>query len=417
VPGVIPLRAPALPGTGASGSILRLSLVAQRAHPLALALPAIAVFFLHSLTMSSTFIDDSYIFYRYAEHWADGHGPVYNIGEYVEGYSSLLWTGLLTLSINLNLSPERVGPLWGVLSAILSLILLAEFAKRLLPQYPFAWVLIPLSSAISTGFSFYPLTGMDTALFSLVLLTAVFGAVEATKDSKNVPACAFALAALALVRAEGFIYALAIVGVLGLLVATKRVPFSWGRYPQLTLPLAVTVAGMLAFRIHYYGEWAPATVTAKGWLIPAIEAALTSSLKDVSPLVNGMKHGIKYESFIVLVALVPMAILLVRSTRRSGHAQHWLAPSRPNHCQPYVRYRSLRRLDATSSSARAGMAASYVAHRVDGSPIATRSQASRWASCARRPCKLHSATRSLRIRSADRLTTALPFDFTAGDWA
>jgi arabinofuranosyltransferase len=36
--------------------------------------------------------DDGFISFRYAQNLAEGRGLVYNAGEYVEGYTNLLWT-------------------------------------------------------------------------------------------------------------------------------------------------------------------------------------------------------------------------------------------------------------------------------------------------------------------------------------
>ena len=36
-------------------------------------------------------LDDAYITFRYSQHFAQGMGAVYNIGERVEGYTSFLW--------------------------------------------------------------------------------------------------------------------------------------------------------------------------------------------------------------------------------------------------------------------------------------------------------------------------------------
>src|SRR5262245_28030247 len=41
--------------------------------------------------------EDAYITFRFAEHWAHGLGPVYNVGERVMGFSSPLWTAWLAL--------------------------------------------------------------------------------------------------------------------------------------------------------------------------------------------------------------------------------------------------------------------------------------------------------------------------------
>ena len=40
--------------------------------------------------------DDAFISFRYARNLLDGHGLVFNPGEYVEGYSNFLWILELT---------------------------------------------------------------------------------------------------------------------------------------------------------------------------------------------------------------------------------------------------------------------------------------------------------------------------------
>ena len=52
--------------------------------------------------------EDAYITFRYAAHWAHGFGPVYNAGERVWGFSSPLWTLLLTLAAALRLGVGRI---------------------------------------------------------------------------------------------------------------------------------------------------------------------------------------------------------------------------------------------------------------------------------------------------------------------
>ncbi len=42
-------------------------------------------------------VDDMFIFLRYAENAANGDGLVFNLGERVEGFSSVTWTLLLTV--------------------------------------------------------------------------------------------------------------------------------------------------------------------------------------------------------------------------------------------------------------------------------------------------------------------------------
>ena len=55
--------------------------------------------------------DDAFISFRYARNLLEGHGLVFNPGEYVEGYSNFLWTLELALLWALfDLRPEYVAP-------------------------------------------------------------------------------------------------------------------------------------------------------------------------------------------------------------------------------------------------------------------------------------------------------------------
>ncbi len=49
--------------------------------------------------------DDAFISLRYAQNLVDGHGLVYNPGEYVEGYTNLSWTLLLAGLLAAGLDP------------------------------------------------------------------------------------------------------------------------------------------------------------------------------------------------------------------------------------------------------------------------------------------------------------------------
>ena len=68
-------------------------------HPSLLFWWAVCTILLGGLALAyrADFVDDSYIFLRYAQNIAEGHGPVFNIGERVEGYSSALWTFTISM--------------------------------------------------------------------------------------------------------------------------------------------------------------------------------------------------------------------------------------------------------------------------------------------------------------------------------
>jgi arabinofuranosyltransferase len=75
-----------------------------------LAVPLAGAYLLHILSQPHHWLDDAFIFFRYAANWADGHGPVFNLGERVEGYSSVLWTMILAAGAALSIEPERFAP-------------------------------------------------------------------------------------------------------------------------------------------------------------------------------------------------------------------------------------------------------------------------------------------------------------------
>ena len=70
--------------------------------------------------------DDCYISFRYAEHLAKGYGLVWNVGEYVEGYTHLSWVLLLALGIKLGVSPETFSIILGASSGLTVLFLLIQ---------------------------------------------------------------------------------------------------------------------------------------------------------------------------------------------------------------------------------------------------------------------------------------------------
>ena len=60
--------------------------------------------------------DDAFISFRYAENWANGLGWVFNVDEYVEGFSNPLWTGLFGLVFWMGGDPVQWSLLMGYLS-------------------------------------------------------------------------------------------------------------------------------------------------------------------------------------------------------------------------------------------------------------------------------------------------------------
>ena len=60
--------------------------------------------------------DDAFISYRYALNWAEGHGPVFNVGERVEGYTNFLLVAFLALCSRLGGDVVFISRLTGTLA-------------------------------------------------------------------------------------------------------------------------------------------------------------------------------------------------------------------------------------------------------------------------------------------------------------
>ncbi|MCP4444309.1 MAG: hypothetical protein GY811_03055 [Myxococcales bacterium] len=123
-------------------------------------------------------VDDAFIYFRYAEHVAAGHGLSFNIGEEaIEGFSSPVWTALLSLAVAVvgAKALSHVG-LGLVLLAMCALVLRREARNSEAPGHA---VVTAFALLLCPPMIFYAGTGMETPLFALVVL--VFTAAVADR--------------------------------------------------------------------------------------------------------------------------------------------------------------------------------------------------------------------------------------------
>ena len=299
-----------------------------RTRPLLLCAPALATLAAAQILISRPFIDDSYIFYRYAANWAHGLGPVFNRGEHVEGFSSFLWTAVLAVTAALGGTPLRAAPVLGVAMAAGCLVLVVALARGPLGFSAWLAALAALAVALSPAFEIYASSGMDVPLFSVVLLWAVgatAGYVEAVRRQGAATGwgigMASSLAALVLVRAEGPIYALAIALVAAGLCGRRGHP---SRTRSALLPVAIAAAATglsLAARELSYGGLVPATVQAKGYTNHLAGEALVHP-ERLGHLWQTLGWGFDYVGAPAM-ALLGLAVVALAVQRRAD--QHFAA--------------------------------------------------------------------------------------------
>ena len=215
--------------------------------------------------------DDAYITFRYANNFALGRGLVWNVGEYVEGYTNFLWTLLMALSIRLHISPELSAPVLSVLCSLACLGLLVPAARRMAPAWssgaPVALIALGLL-AFHRSWNVWATGGLETRFFTLLIFAGVLGMLFGSRRWR--PAGATLMGLAALTRPDGLLLfgmcgiALVIEERRELLAFTRERTLPALRSLTLTaLPFFVITGSHLLFRLYYYGRPLPNTYYAK----------------------------------------------------------------------------------------------------------------------------------------------------------
>ncbi len=220
-------------------------------------------------------VDDAFIFLRYADHLAHGLGLVYNPGQAVEGYTSLLWTVLLAGAIRVGLPPLLFAQAAGVVLGGGTIVCTFLLARRLFPGAVLAASLPPLLLATNRTFCIWSVEGMDAKLFGACLAAVAMTAVS----PRRLPLLGLLLGLLVLARPEGYLVAAAAAGTLGLSALRTRAPGKVAAEGVLFLAIA---AGHLLFRWRTYGDLVPNTFHAK-----VAGLSLNSGLSYVASMARG----------------------------------------------------------------------------------------------------------------------------------
>jgi arabinofuranosyltransferase len=246
-------------------------------HPKFYLLLSILIFMGGSIQMNRPYIlmDDAFISFRYAVNLSHGQGLVFNPGERVEGYTNFLWTVILAacdrLGFNLITASKVLSALAGVGTLIvLYLIGKAVFASRsgnvLLISLP------PLLFASMGSQARYVVSGMETLLFTFLILLAIY--LLLFRKLPWIAGVIFALGAMT--RPEGLLY-FVLAGLFLMLERTRiwehNPPPGTGFKPRLMQagkPLILLGIGFLIlygpyflWRYYYYGYLLPNTFYVK----------------------------------------------------------------------------------------------------------------------------------------------------------
>ena len=235
---------------------------------------AAVVLVAHSLVYN--FItDDAYISFVYARNLAEHGELVFNLGQYVEGYTNFLWTALLGLGMVVGIPPELSAKVLAAAFAIVTLFVTCRTVERALGRTS-PWGALPaLLLATSSGYACWTSGGLETQLFTMLCVIALDGVVAAedVAGERGMYRAGIALALAAMTRPEGLLVA-AVLGLVRLVcnLVARRTLVS---LPELfAAVLFVSLWGpWFAWRFWYYGHLFPNTyyVKASGeWAAPGL---------------------------------------------------------------------------------------------------------------------------------------------------
>lgn len=210
--------------------------------------------------------DDQMISMRYARNLAEGHGLVWNPGEYVEGYSNLLWV-LIMAGVHAAGASDTHAALYvlGINFALhVGILLLSMRLLRVfVPSAQAAALLLVAGLVFSMDLTFWSVNGFETNLFALAQLAFLVGLLTRGETWPTF-AC---LVLIPLVRSDG-VHVFAGDAALLLWLSQDR------RRAVLWLALAIAPLALhFGWRSTYYGDWLPNTYYLKSVGLP--DKALT----------------------------------------------------------------------------------------------------------------------------------------------
>jgi hypothetical protein len=208
--------------------------------------------------------DDAYISFRYAAHFVEGHGLVFNRDPAeapVEGYTNFAWTMLLALGMWLGFTGDRIeywSQGWGVAAHAGTVLLLAAMAWRTSAGRAVVPIAAMGYAALHHAASLAP-AGLETALFVL-LVTAMGQGCLGLRCPLAAWRLGFLGVLLAMTRPDGGLL-VAVTGCFVLYDSWRRWDFSLLR--SYLLPFVLLLVPYLLWRYSYYGYWVPNTFYAK----------------------------------------------------------------------------------------------------------------------------------------------------------
>jgi arabinofuranosyltransferase len=212
--------------------------------------------------------DDAFIAFRYVAHGVSGLGYTWNPPPFrpVEGYTSFLWVALLEAVWRVTGAPPPASAnvlalacAWGTLALTAAMALRLRLSSALARHRTLVVALVLAGTVANRTFLAWSSSGLETALFGLLVTAWLWLAGFADATRAAWPALLSAIAALAaLARPDGLLFVALTPALVALRGRLRREP----RALAGLAPLGVVIVH-LAWRHARYGAWLPNTYFAK----------------------------------------------------------------------------------------------------------------------------------------------------------
>lgn len=211
-----------------------------------------AGYIVYSLSFFKWFVDDLFIYFRYAENFASGKGIVFNEGERIEGFSGILWFLILSFYAFLKLPLLEASKITTLLLSVSILYLLFKTGLK----YGILYAVMALSICfLNLPFILWSTSGMDIILHTFILLFSLL--IISEENNRVFLILPLLLFLLSISRPEGI--AVSLVLLIYYLTGSDE---KNNKIVSLILYVILFVL-FIAFRLLYFGEWLPNTFYAK----------------------------------------------------------------------------------------------------------------------------------------------------------
>lgn len=220
-------------------------------------IPAMGVVYVVTLPYHWAFTnDDSFIFFRYAENLANGHGLVYNSGIPSEGFTSPAWMYLLAFGATAEFSTLQLAKIAGATCGAITILMMILTARRLSDDTRVIFLTALFVTTCQILQAWIP-SGMDTALFMAWLSTWTYVLVS---RPRGVVFALLLIAAGVWIRPEA--YFVSLIGLIWLLYS-RRDDIRSGRCAAIAGTALLAMALPFVWRHLAFGEFFPTTFFAK----------------------------------------------------------------------------------------------------------------------------------------------------------